>query len=114
VNGETFEITAKNDTPYLFKHIRGSTSGVEVNDEIWFLCHVVSYEERRYYYHIMVMLDKTSLQLRRTSKMFTFEKEKVEYCLGMDVLGDDVRFGISIMDRETKYVSVSKNWFLLN
>ena len=111
VNGDTLEITAKNDTPYLFRHIRGSTCGVEVNDEIWFLCHVVSYEERRYYYHIMVMLDKKSLQLRRTSKMFTFEKEKVEYCLGMDVEGDDVRFGISIMDRETKYMSVSKKWF---
>lgn len=111
VNGGTLEITKKIETPFLFKYIRGSTNGMMVNDEIWFLCHVVSYEERRYYYHIMVMLDKKSLELRRTSKMFTFEKEKVEYCLGMDLEGDDVRFGISVMDRHTKYISVPRKWF---
>ena len=111
VNGDTFDITNTIQTPYLFKYIRGSTSGVLVDDEIWFLCHVVSYEDRRYYYHIMIMLDQKTLQLRRTSKMFTFEKEKVEYCLGMDVKGDEVRLGISIMDRQTKYMSVPKSYF---
>ena len=112
INGATFDITNTIQTPYLFKYVRGSTSGVVVDDEIWFLCHVVSYEDRRYYYHIMIMLDKKTLQLRRTSKMFTFEKEKVEYCLGMDVKGDEVRLGISIMDRQTKYMSVPKSYFV--
>lgn len=111
VSGDTLDIIQKNQTPYLFKFIRGSTNGVWVGDEIWFLCHVVSYEDRRYYYHLMVILDKTTLKLKRTSKMFTFEKEKVEYCLGMDVMGEEVRFGISTMDRTTKYMSVPKSWF---
>jgi len=57
------------------------------------------------------MLDQKSLEYRRHSKMFTFEKEKVEYCLGMDIEGDNVRFGISIMDRQTKYMSAPKKWF---
>ena len=57
------------------------------------------------------MLDKTTLALNRTSKMFTFEREKVEYCLGMDVIEEEVYFGISIMDLETKYLSVPKKWF---
>jgi hypothetical protein len=111
VSGDTLDIIQKNQTPYLFKFIRGSTNGVWVGDEIWFLCHVVSYEDRRYYYHLMVILDKTTLKLKRTSKMFTFEREKVEYCLGMDVMGEEVRFGISTMDRTTKYMSVPKSWF---
>lgn len=108
---DEFQIMKRVQTPYLFKFLRGSTNGVLVGDEIWFLCHIVSYEDRRYYYHIMVMLDKTTLALNRTSKMFTFEREKVEYCLGMDVIDEEVYFGISIMDRETKYLSVPKNWF---
>jgi hypothetical protein len=111
VSGDTLDIVQKNKTPYLFKYLRGSTNGVWVDDEIWFLCHVVSYEDRRYYYHIMVILDKTTLKLKRTSKMFTFERENVEYCLGMEVTGVIVRFGISTMDRTTKYLSVSKTWF---
>ena len=108
---DEFQIMKRVQTPYLFKFLRGSTNGVLVGDEIWFLCHVVSYEDRRYYYHIMVMLDKTTLALKRTSKMFTFEREKVEYCLGMDVIEEELYFGISIMDRETKYLSVPKKWF---
>ena len=108
---DKFEIVKRVQTPFLFKFLRGSTNGVLVGDEIWFLCHVVSYEERRYYYHIMVMLDKATLNVKRTSKMFTFEKEKVEYCLGMDVRDEEVYFGISIMDRETKYMSIPKKWF---
>ena len=112
IKGDEVEVTKKIVTPYLFKYVRGSTNGVVVDDEIWFLCHLVSFEDRRYYYHIMVMLDKTTLQLRRTSKMFTFEKQKVEYCLGIDVRGSDVRMGISLNDRETKYLTVPKTWFV--
>lgn len=108
---DVLDIQKKITTPSLFKYIRGSTNGISVNDEIWFLCHVVSYEERRYYYHIMVILDENTLELRRTSPMFTFERQKVEYCLGMDVVDQDIRFGYSIMDRETKYLSVPKSFF---
>jgi hypothetical protein len=111
IKGDEFQITHTMQTPHLFQYIRGSTNGIVVNDELWFLCHIVSYEERRYYYHIMVILNKHTLEVKRTSKMFTFEREKVEYCLGMDVVGDSIRFGYSIMDRETKYMSAPIGWF---
>lgn len=110
---DVLDIQKKIATPSLFKYIRGSTNGISVNNEVWFLCHVVSYEERRYYYHIMVMLDAKTLELRRTSPMFTFERQKIEYCLGMDIVDEqDIRFGYSIMDRETKYLSVPKSIFM--
>jgi len=111
IKGDEFQITNTMETPHIFQYIRGSTNGVNVNDELWFLCHIVSYEDRRYYYHIMVILNKNTLELKRTSKMFTFEKNKVEYCLGMDVMGDNLRFGYSLMDKETKYMSIPISWF---
>ena len=43
--------------------------------------------------------------------MFTFEKEKVEYCLGMTHENDNMNFGISIMDKTTKTMSIKKQWF---
>jgi hypothetical protein len=57
------------------------------------------------------MLDKQSLQLKGYTKMFTFQKEKVEYSLGMDMIDDDIVFGYSIMDRDTRYMSMNRSWF---
>jgi hypothetical protein len=104
------KITHEYDTPNFFRWVRGSTNGVTIGDEVWFICHVVSYEERRYYYHIFIVLDANTMNLKRFSKMFTFEKEKVEYTLGFVHLENSNEFmiGYSIMDRETKYMKVKK------
>lgn len=111
VNENKFEKTHTIETPFIFKHFRGSTHGIVIEDEIWFLCHVVSYEERRYYYHAMVMLDKQTLAFKNYTTLFTFRKEKVEYCLGMEQVGNEIYFGYSIMDKETHYMSIKKTWF---
>lgn len=106
-----FVVTNEIRTPAFFKWLRGSTNGQRVGDEIWFICHVVSYEDRRYYYHIIVALDAKTLTVRRYSRIFTFEKEKVEYTLGFIYLEDtrELLIGYSLMDRETKYISVHKD-----
>lgn len=98
------------ETPYFFKYLRGSTNGVNIDDEIWFICHLVSYEERRYYYHIIVVLDMETFELKKYSQLFTFEKSPVEYTLGFIYNETTKRFiiGYSIMDRETKFINVSK------
>lgn len=97
-------------TPPFFKWVRGSTNGVNVGNEIWFICHVVSYEDRRYYYHILVAIDPKTYTIIRYSKLFTFEKEKVEYTLGFVFLENTNAFliGYSVMDRETKFIQVPK------
>jgi len=104
------KITHEIDTPPFFKYIRGSTNGVNVGDEIWFICHIVSYEDRRHYYHIVVVIDSSSYCVKRFTKMFTFEKEKVEYTLGFEYLKDKQQFmiGYSTMDNCTKYMMVNK------
>jgi hypothetical protein len=106
VSGFLFSKTDAIKTPHLFKHVRGSTNGQRVGDEIWFICHVVSYEDRRYYYHLFVSIDATTYAVRRYTPMFTFEGDKVEYTLGFVILDDQVLIGYSKMDRTTEYMSV--------
>ena len=106
-----FMVTNEIKTPPFFKWLRGSTNGQRVGDEIWFICHVVSYEDRRYYYHIFVALDVKTMELKRYSRIFTFEKEKVEYTLGFVYLEQsrELLIGYSLMDRETKYMTISRD-----
>jgi hypothetical protein len=98
-------------TPYFFRFVRGSTNGIRIGDEIWFLCHIVNYEDRRYYYEIFVVLDARTYQLKKYSCPVTFEGQKVEYSLGLLYLADSNEFmiGYSLYDRETKYMLVNKD-----
>ena len=106
-----FQTTSEIPSPNFFRYLRGSTNGVIVGDEIWFLTHLVSYEDRRWYYHCMVVLDKNTYKLKKYSPLFTFEKKPVEYCLGFVHIKSNNRFliGYSVLDKETKYVCVSKH-----
>ena len=104
-------VTNEFTTPNFFRWLRGSTNGQRVGNEIWFICHLVSYEDRRYYYHIFVALDAKTMELKRYSRIFTFEKEKVEYTLGFVYLEEtrELLIGYSLMDRETKYMTISRD-----
>jgi glycosyltransferase involved in cell wall biosynthesis len=103
----------RNPTPAFFKYLRGSTNGVVIKGEIWVICHAVSYEERRNYYHIVVVLDEDTLEIRRYTPFFTFEGGKVEYTLGFVYLeSDDSLFiGYSLYDKCAKYVKMSRDYF---
>lgn len=107
-------------SPDCFRQLRGSTSGVQVGNEIWFICHIVSYEDRRYYYHLLVALDCESYRVNRYSRLFTFEKQKVEYTLGFvyDKRKDIFSIGYSTMDNVTKFIMITKekmqNLFIQN
>ena len=98
------------ESPDCFRHLRGSTAGITVGDEIWFLTHMVSYEDRRFYYHMIVVFDMISFKVLRYSRLFTFEKEKVEYTLGFvyDKRKDMFTIGYSTMDNSTKFVLITK------
>ena len=90
--------------------MRGSTNGVTINNEIWFITHLVSYEQKRYYYHMFVVLDIDTFKVKRYSVPFTFEKINIEYTLGFvfDKKTDNFIIGYSTMDRTTNYMEVSK------
>lgn len=114
INGDTFKKTNEiTNVPNFFKNVRGSTNGVKIGDEYWFISHIVSYEDRRYYYHIMIVLDENTLELKGYTPLFTFEKEPVEYTLGFVYFPDNNQFliGYSVLDSQTKYIMVSKERF---
>jgi tetratricopeptide (TPR) repeat protein len=111
IRDRAFHTTHESNTSRIFEGFRGSTNGVHIGDEIWFLCHVVSYESRRYYYHVMVALDKTTLKITRYTPFFTFTKECVEYTLGFTYKDGTLLIGYSTMDRTTRYIHVKKTWF---
>jgi glycosyltransferase involved in cell wall biosynthesis len=104
-----YTITHEIPTPRCFKHFRGSTNGVLINNEIWCICHIVSYEDRRYYYHVFVVLDPITYEVCRFSRFFTFEGEKVEYTLGFIYIEatNTIQIGYSTMDKTTKFMEIS-------
>jgi tetratricopeptide (TPR) repeat protein len=95
--------------PRFFELLRGSSNGIRVDNETWFIAHAVSYEDRRYYYHILVAIDTKSNTVTRWSKFFTLEGEKVEYVLGfLQVRSDEFMIGYSTMDKTSKIKNISK------
>jgi len=104
-------IYERHDTPRLFSQVRGSTNGVYVDNELWFLCHIVSYENMRFYYHLFVVLDPTNnYRLKRHSMLFTFDKCPVEYTTGFVYNEQKKQFmiGYSTNDNITKFVNIDK------
>lgn len=105
---ETHRIDALNKFP---KGVRGSTNGVLVGNEVWFICHTVSYEDIRNYYHLFVVLDATTYEIKRVSDVFKMSESKIEYVLGLAYLRDTDKFliGYSTMDRTTEYIMLEKS-----
>jgi len=112
INNETNTLDlVKNieEVPKMFKHMRGSTNGAEYNDELWFITHLVSYEQPRHYYHVFVVFDKT-MKLLRYSAPFKFEGECIEYTVGLIVEEDRVIVPYSTWDRTTKIAIYNKKY----
>jgi len=66
----------------------------------------------------MVAIDANTLQIKRYTPLFTFEKECVEYTLGFAPFNENKNkdseqfiIGYSRMDRSTEYKVVDKKWF---
>ena len=89
--------------PNFFSIIRGSTCetiDLETNEK-WFICHFVSHENPRKYYHIFVVLDN-NLNLLKYSAPFKFENEPIEYCLSILIENEQIIINYSTWDRTTK------------
>ncbi len=107
--------------PKIFNYIRGSSCGftykkqliqktdeskdnitlVAEENEIWFVTHLVSYENPRHYYHLIAVFDE-NMNLLRYSAPFKFEGEPIEYSLSIVVEDEKVLINYSTWDRTTK------------
>ncbi len=95
------------EMPKIFKHVRGSTNGFNYKNELWFIGHLVSYEQPRHYYHIFSVFDE-NMKLLRYSAPFKFDKECIEYCLGIVVEDDRIICTYSSWDRTTNIAIYDK------
>jgi len=120
---KSLHLIESKEMPRIFSHARGSTCGFNyvkqtnlannnnnnndninisiIETEIWFVLHMVSYENPRNYYHIIAVFDD-SMNLLRYSAPFKFHTEPIEYCLGLVVEDERVLITYSVWDRETK------------
>jgi tetratricopeptide (TPR) repeat protein len=102
-------VCKKENVPKLFKRIRGSTNGFKYKNEIWFITHMVSYEQPRHYYHVFLVFD-SELNLLRYSAPFKFEGECIEYCIGLIVEDYRVIVPYSTWDRTSKIAIYNKSY----
>ena len=109
LNTSNIKFTEKINTPPIFKYVRGSTNGIKIDNEIWFITHLVSYAEKRNYYHMFVILDSNTLQIKKYSTIFTFANKPIEYCLGLEYIEQYKQFLISysINDDNPQYMFIS-------
>lgn len=102
-NCDEINIIEEKKMPLFFSNIRGSTCGFnhEVNQELWFITHLVSHEIPRHYYHCIIVLDY-NLNLLRYSAPFKFENEAIEYCLSILVNNNQLIINYSTWDKTTR------------
>jgi tetratricopeptide (TPR) repeat protein len=102
-------IVAEKPMPSMFKRVRGSTCGFKYNNETWFVTHIVSYEQPRHYYHVIVVFDN-DMNLLRYSAPFKFDSDPIEYCLGLVVNDNNVLMSYSTWDRTTRLGIYTKEY----
>ena len=97
--------------PAWFHHLRGSSNGCTVLDEIWFLCHFVHHVTPRRYYHVIVILDRDTLNYKRHSTAFKLEGDCIEFALGLLVEPTRLLISYSQMDRTSHVLEVPREAF---
>ena len=90
-----------------FKNVRGGTSGVLYNNEIWFILHT-SYD--RNYKHIFAVFDM-DMNLLRYTPQFKLHKTKVEYCIGLIIEEDRTILSFSSLDTKI-FIGTYKNDYI--
>lgn len=124
-NNNLLELVDEKPMPGLFSHVRGSSCGFKYNkimkgiiedleitiekDELWFILHLVSYEQPRFYYHIIAVFDENMI-LMRYSAPFKFGETCIEYSLSIIVEQERVLINYSEWDRTTKIAEFDKKY----
>ena len=99
IKEDQFVIEQEQEMPPIFKYMRGSTNGYLYEGELWFVGHIVDYSTPRHYYHCLVILDAKTLVYKYHSELFTFQGEKIEYCLGLVIEKERILMTYSCWDR---------------
>lgn len=94
----------------ILKYFKGSSCGVldEKNNVLWFLVHFHSENEFRQYYHAFVIMDAKTFELKAVSSPFTFEKQRVEFGMGLIVEEDRIIVSYTCFDQDARVAVFSR------
>ena len=107
----TVSLKQPSQYPGAFNHIRGSTCGFNYRDQIWFVVHIVSHEQPRHYYHMMLVFENNEdMKLIKYTPVFKFDEHCIEYCLGLIVEDSRIITTYSSWDRSTKIAVYDKKY----
>lgn len=106
VRNNQLVIHQRHEVPPYFSRLRGSANGVLYKDTIVCLTHVVKYGTPRKYYHHLVTLDKTTYKPLAISLPFYFKTHGIEYCLGFDMINENITFYYSTFDAHPRTITV--------
>jgi glycosyltransferase involved in cell wall biosynthesis len=116
VRDSALEITRTIETPWIFRHIRGSAVPFQVGTDLWTVVHVVKYGSPRKYYHLIVILDGETYAPKSLSLPFCFKSVGIEYCLGARATPEGIEFVFSSWDDNPCLTTIpveSFTWFQL-
>ncbi len=99
--------TRSEGIPRIFARARGSTCGFTYNNEIWFVVHLVAYDNPRSYYHVISVFD-LDMRAKRYSAPIKLTDKNIEYCLGIIVEKDRVILSYSGWDSSSVITAYDK------
>ena len=105
VTGNQLHISFTKPTPPIFSQYRGSTHGIEFQNEYWFVTHGIMNCFPRKYFHQLIILDQ-EFNLKRYTVPFYFDTFAVEYCIGFLILVDLLTFTASRNDSNPIFIQV--------
>lgn len=113
---ELIHLKSINTNP-LFKYVRGSTNFIkDYKDEnnLYAITHLIDESRKiRSYYHMIVVLDSKTLELKKYSLPFRFNDiYRVQYCIGLEMINNEVLISFSEIDRSSKLIIISRDEFI--
>ena len=105
VEGNISTVFSEQETPHFFENMRGSTTLVEYENAYYCMIHCVQYKIPRSYFHSIVKLTK-ELKIESWTHPFYFNKNSIEYCIGMDMIDGNVKAIVSQFDMNPVIITI--------
>jgi hypothetical protein len=108
------EIVLRKEYPHIpfFNWIRGSTTFTATSGRLLGVVHFSEEYMPRHYFHMLVQLDKETLDIVEYTHPFYFQNIGIEFCIGFRHNEDQYQFWISQMDRNPAQITISKTQFM--
>lgn len=96
--------TIKYNTPRWFEDITSATTGVSINDEIWFILCKKNFNKhnKKWYFshkHIFAIFD-SDMNIKKYSEFFSFDNHQNEFCKSFVIKDDQIIIGYGLSNTE--------------